>query len=119
MKCCRHCRDRKVTRPRGLCHRCFREPAVRDRYPTAPNRKGRRRWFPPVANRRDPPRPPEPTAFGIGSAGRIAVYAERVAAGWGLYHPADNPDSDGGDGGDRSGRPTAGRLRGRVNGVDL
>ena len=39
---CRHCHERKVCRPRGLCWRCYYAPGVRDQYPPQPG--GRQRW---------------------------------------------------------------------------
>lgn len=30
---CRHCAERRVNRPRGLCWVCFYTPGVRERYP--------------------------------------------------------------------------------------
>ena len=29
---CRHCSERKVTRPRGLCWKCYYTPGVRELY---------------------------------------------------------------------------------------
>ena len=31
---CRHCGQGGYMRPRGLCHRCYSQPAIREQYPT-------------------------------------------------------------------------------------
>src|SRR5215469_12639185 len=32
---CRHCQQRRYPRPRGLCYDCYKNPEIRNRYPTA------------------------------------------------------------------------------------
>lgn len=36
--------------------------------------------------------PPKPTTAPTGTEAKVAAMAERVAAGLGCFHPADNPD---------------------------
>lgn len=79
---CRHCCDRRVCRPRGLCWGCFYTPAVRARYPAAV-RVGA--GLPGGAR----PLPAEPTATAPGSEARIAVLSGRAARGESLWHPED------------------------------
>ena len=80
---CRHC-DKRCRRlyPRGVCHRCYVDPVVRELYPTAcpvghgtENRVG-------VA-------PPAPTAHLPGDPGKVAAMEARVALGYSAFHPKD------------------------------
>jgi RNA polymerase sigma factor (sigma-70 family) len=42
---CRHCRENKECRPRGLCTRCHEDGDTRDQYPTTGSKYGRRLRF--------------------------------------------------------------------------
>lgn len=86
---CRHCGSRAVIRARGLCHACYRRPAVRIRYPTV--RRVTRRITRPDPYGPEPTRPgsivrvnPGPRRGGPsnaddGHAERMAAHIERVA----------------------------------------
>ncbi len=78
---CRHCRQEIVTRPRGLGWRCFYTPGVRDMY--APHPKSH------VQVSTSPTGLPEPTTTLPGTPERLAVLADRAAAGLRLWNPAD------------------------------
>jgi len=73
-----------VTRPRGLCDSCFRDPGVRVLFPSNDTRQS-----PEDTDYADRPPPPEPTDCPPGSAGKVDAMAARVAAGVGLWHPDD------------------------------
>ncbi len=82
---CRHCGRYVVSRPRGLCHRCYYAPGVKECYPpTAPNA---RRGVPDGHGTR--PLPAKPTRAFPGSAAKLRVLEERAAAGVTLWHPDD------------------------------
>jgi hypothetical protein len=88
---CQHCNQSKATRPRGLCWRCYYRPGVRDQYPvTSKFATLRYRAVNPFAEDAPPPASPEcPTGAWPGSAEKIAVMADRVAAGRAIFHPED------------------------------
>jgi len=78
---CRHCSNRPVSRPRGLCWGCYYSPGVRDRYRVAV------RYGAGLGNGAalaDAPTPAAP-----GSPEKIAVIEERASLGRRLFHPAD------------------------------
>lgn len=82
---CRHCGREKVNRPRGLCHRCYYTPGVRDCYPsTSPYAPRSDEW-----NFNGPFRTPTPTPHPPGTPGKMAVLAERLERREHLFHPAD------------------------------
>ncbi len=37
--CCGHCRERAITRPRGLCSPCYADPAIRASFPSDADRR--------------------------------------------------------------------------------
>jgi hypothetical protein len=82
---CRHCHESLVTRPRGLCWKCYYTPGVRDIYPST-SKFGRRgtgnfsSWA---------PLPPFPTQALPGTPEKIALLAERVRLQQSLWHPED------------------------------
>lgn len=82
---CRHCGKGRVTRPNGLCWRCYYTPGVREQYPPA-SKFARRGWLPTGAG----PLPPEPTAARPGSPEKVAVMEWRAAMGFQLWHPGDH-----------------------------
>jgi hypothetical protein len=83
---CRHCRERSVSRARGLCHACYSMPNVRDLYPARVTTFSRRG---PGAGYRNAPPPDRPTNALPGSPEKIAVLEERVEAGEALWHSLD------------------------------
>lgn len=86
-KPCRHCRNPKATRPRGLCWTCYQSPAIRAAYPsTSP--LGRRS---PVRDECDAVLPTEPTDALPATEAKVVVMGERALMGCGLFHPLDAP----------------------------
>lgn len=90
---CQHCNRRKASSgKRGLCHRCYFEPGVRQRYtiqavPT--NRRG-------VLDRTGATPPPaKPTDAGPGTRSKVAVLMARAARGESLFHEGDCDTLDG------------------------
>jgi hypothetical protein len=82
---CRHCGRRKACRPVGLCWPCYYTPEVRALYPSTS--KFARRGV--GGGNVDRPPAPEATAARPGSAAKVAVMADRAAAGFALWHPND------------------------------
>ncbi len=85
-KRCRHCRKAPVSRPRGLCFRCYYRPGVK-------------KMFPPLLQARFVSKladfsglgklPPCPTSAAPGTPEKVAVLAQRAQAGCRLFHPED------------------------------
>lgn len=83
---CASCQIRVAVRPRGLCQRCHRDPVTRNAFPKVESKHARRG----SAQTNDRlPDPPEPTHHRPGSPEKIAVMAERLAAGYHPHHPGD------------------------------
>ena len=82
---CKHCRQGKVNRPRGLCWGCYYTPGVKDLHPSTSKyaRRGEGNFtsFAPTA--------PDPTPFAPGSAEKLAVLERRVKLKQALWHPLD------------------------------
>ena len=76
---CVHCDRYPVSRPRGLCRRCFYTPKVRAAHPSKTKRY----------TGRVPKDMPEPTHALPGSAEKLAVLEERMRLGQQLWHPDD------------------------------
>jgi hypothetical protein len=83
-KACRNCGGR-ANRPRELCWHCFRQPGVRDRFPST-SKYGRRGPNPGMAAGRPPA---EPTPATPGTPEKLIALAARVARGESLWHPLD------------------------------
>ena len=83
---CRHCRRRKATRPRGLCHKCHADGTVRDLYAVSASPSALRGTG---LGNRTPTRTPDPTPARPGSLAKVEVLAERAALGLVLHHPLD------------------------------
>jgi hypothetical protein len=87
---CRHCgADRsRVMAPRGLCDSCYRQEAIRERYPilTTPGRR-------PAAEDLDfnggYAWPEKPTRALPGTNRKLAELEARAAARQALFHPHD------------------------------
>lgn len=81
---CRHCRDRKAHRPRGLCVRCYYMPGVRDKYPLTSKfaRRGLGVGF-------TCKRPEAPTTTLPGGLAKKWVMRERARRGESVFHPGD------------------------------
>ena len=86
---CRHCRHPKVTRPRGLCWRCYAEPGVRDQYQSTSKFAARPDVRDSYSTR---PLPATPTTAQPGSQAKVQVLRERAARGEALHHPLDNAE---------------------------
>jgi hypothetical protein len=82
---CRHCRNPKVNRPRGLCYSCHRKPEVRDLYPSTS--KYARRGA--SAGGGTGALPATPTYANPGTEGKLAEMERRARAGNSLFHPDD------------------------------
>jgi hypothetical protein len=82
---CRHCTDRPVTRPRGLCFRCFYVPGVKEMYPSTSKyaRRGVGLGFGGKAL------PAVPTLYAPGTPEKLTVLEERAGDGVALWHPHD------------------------------
>lgn len=86
MVVCRHCLRRKMARwRRGLCYQCSLDPALYGQYPT--NSKYGRRG---TGNGNTVGKLPEPTTASPGTPEKMAVLADRAAAGLQLWHPLDS-----------------------------
>jgi hypothetical protein len=83
--CCRNCRTAKVTRPRGLCFRCYYTPGVRAKFPSA-SKFGRRGIGNFCGNA---PSPYVPTVAAPGSVEKLAVIEQRARLKQALWHPLD------------------------------
>ncbi len=82
---CRHCQAASISRPRGLCWKCYYTPGVRASYPSTSKYAYRGEGnFNGVA-----PLPAFPTAALPGSPEKIAVLAERARMKQNLWHPED------------------------------
>lgn len=81
---CRHCKEKKATRARGLCSRCYHTPGVRDLYPSTS--KFARRSMIPLAEIKPCA---VPTIYPPGTAEKVAVLEERALRGVRLWHPED------------------------------
>lgn len=82
---CRHCRRPLHWTRRGLCRRCYQDPAIRARYPCNSAEHGHRGRG--LTEGR--PRLPEPTTSQPGTEARLAEYARRVRLGLPLHVPGD------------------------------
>jgi hypothetical protein len=82
VKTCRHCGERKVSRPRGLCWNCYYAPGVRDRFAITSK-------YAPTRFTAEPPLDPAPTKEEPGSFGKLEVLERRAALGLALWHPDD------------------------------
>ena len=80
---CRHCHKGNPSRPRGLCHVCYSNPAIREQHPSTS--KFARRGFVNQTAKLDC----EPTDALPGSPEKMAVLRERSKAGQRLWHPDD------------------------------
>ena len=90
---CRHCRNprRTVNRPRGLCWRCWHDPAILTQYPSTSIYARRS----PVADSHHArPTPRTPTTALPGTPSKIAVLEARAARGEALWHPEDAVDTE-------------------------
>ena len=77
---CKHCREWKEPRRRGLCADCYRNQNIRKHYPPAYYREELPAYF---------GEPLTPTDAAPGSEAKIRVMAERAAMGLGIFHPRD------------------------------
>jgi hypothetical protein len=82
---CRHCKNSKVNRPRGLCWSCYYKPGVREMFPSTSKfaRRGLGQLF------CNAPVPAAATNAMPGTEDKIAVLAQRVQNQESLWHPQD------------------------------
>jgi hypothetical protein len=81
---CKHCSRPARYPTRGLCQPCYKDKAVRERYPRL--RETQTRAAPAA---RVPPLAPEPTPAPPGSREKVAVMEWRVHNGYQPFHPGD------------------------------
>lgn len=81
---CRHCNRRSSSHRSGLCCICYRDRDIRSQYvrPPAP-------WGLAARPGNAPLPPPAPTTALPGSEEKMRVLAERLAAGFALFHRDD------------------------------
>ena len=84
---CRRCRARAANRPRGLCWSCYRDPGIRNEFPSLS--KFAQRGIPDYYGTSRPAS--APTRALPGMPEKIAVLAERAKLGQELWHPHDAP----------------------------
>jgi hypothetical protein len=82
---CKHCRQSKVNRPRGLCWSCYYTPGVKEMYPSTS--KYARRGF--GNGNSNAPLAPRPTCAAPGTPEKQAVLEERARNRQALWHPLD------------------------------
>jgi hypothetical protein len=87
---CRHCKDRHVNRPRGLCWPCYYEPGVKELYP--PTSPYARRGI--GHGNGTQPLPMTPTNAPVGSLAKLKVMYARLQRGEQLFHPNDSRDQE-------------------------
>ena len=83
---CRHCSKRAVTRPRGLCRKCFYAPGVIALYPSTSRHANR---MPGVDFHGPGKEPTEPIPHLPGTAEKMKAMAERLVRGEELFHGED------------------------------
>lgn len=81
---CRHCKQGKCNRPRGLCWSCYYTPGVKELYP--PTSKFARRGVGNFSGAAKPASFPTPIEPG---KDKEPVLAGRAARGENLWHPDD------------------------------
>jgi len=108
---CKNCKRCATAPKRGLCHKCYQTPGIRDKFPPDENSLCRG-----IADRCGNQKlPAAPTIAWPGTEAKVRVLMERAMRGEQLFHPMDAgmpdwlkaagdvPEGKGGDGVD--GRP--------------
>lgn len=85
MALCRHCHERPVNRPRGLCWGCYYTPGIRECYPSTS--KFARRGTGIFKGSAPLPRVPTPAL--PGTPEKVAALADRAKNMQSLWHPLD------------------------------
>jgi hypothetical protein len=81
---CKHCHQKRVNRPRGLCWSCYYAPGIKNLHPST-SKYGRR-----GEGRLNLQRLPcEPTDAAPGSPEKLEILAERARRNESLWHPMD------------------------------
>jgi hypothetical protein len=88
---CRHCRTRAANYPRGLCSRCWLDPAVRPLHGVIRDTLPRTGL---ATGNVQPPPPPGPCDCRPGSEGRVRTLEWRAESGFSLFHPDDRACRD-------------------------
>ena len=82
---CKHCRNHKVNRPRGLCWSCYYTPGVKEQYPSTS--KYARRGVGNFSG--NAPLAAAPTTAAPGTPEKLAVLEMRAKMKQAIFHPAD------------------------------
>lgn len=82
---CRHCKQGKWIRSRGLCYDCWFNPAIRELYPSMQGLGGGSAAVGNHGRRL----PDQPTRAQPGSPEKIEILEARAAADVALFHPDD------------------------------
>ncbi len=90
---CLHCDISRKIDSRGLCWKCYREPAIRSLYPCRRVTTSGTRDIPAGGYELDA----APTEAKPGSEAKIAALERRAAAGLAIFHPDDFFSADGDD----------------------
>lgn len=85
---CRHCKEGRPCRPRGLCWPCYYDPAIRESY-ASKVRRGVEDFEGPAAL------PPVPTRALPGTREKVDIMVERARLGQALWHPHDRVRQEG------------------------
>mgnify|MGYP006361289143 CR=1 FL=1 len=85
MNLCRHCQQKVVSRPRGLCWRCYYTPGLKEHYPSTS--KFTRRGVSDFNGEAETP--DTPTVAEPGSERKLCVLEKRASLGLSLHHPGD------------------------------
>lgn len=87
---CRHCKKRRVCKPRGLCQVCYGRTAIRDLHPVGTTRaRGDVLCRGDFEGDAEPPT--DPTTAPAGSAEKLRVMVERARNKQELFHDNENP----------------------------
>ena len=87
MSICAHCEQCPVSRPRGLCWRCYYTPEIRALYPGHPK-------FSYRGVGKKAKTLPDAAIAAPGSAEKVAILEVRAQADLALWHPEDRPMPD-------------------------
>lgn len=84
MEVCRHCKRKKINRPRGLCWTCYYTAGVRERYQSTSKfaRRG-------TMNFNGPAKAAEPVDAAAGTPEKIEAMMRRAEAGQDLFVDGD------------------------------
>lgn len=87
-KPCLHCGGRLISRPRGLCHRCYYDVEIRERYEFLDPELAEK-YLEHGTGLEPALTEPTPTTARPGTPEKVEVMAARAARGEWLFHPLD------------------------------